>query len=162
MRFAKLGHDVSKDTVTKYMPKRPGAPHRPPSTTWGTFLRTLLAGTIAIDFLTVPTVTFNVLYVFFVLSLERRRILHVYTLDVTKPEQIAAAVRKAGESGGLLDSSRRWLEDGHGELLRGRGRAPLDRDGVASDHQRAVALATACRASLARARAPVLQRIGGV
>ena len=27
--------------------------------------------------LTVPTVTFNVLYVFFVLSLERRRALHV-------------------------------------------------------------------------------------
>jgi putative transposase len=59
------------------MPKRPGASRRPPSTTWGTFLRTHLAGTIAIDFLTVPTVTFNVLYVFFVLSLERRRILHV-------------------------------------------------------------------------------------
>ena len=32
-----------------------------------------LAGTIAIDF---PTVTFNILYVFFVLSLERRRVLH--------------------------------------------------------------------------------------
>jgi putative transposase len=30
-----------------------------------------------VDFLTVPTVTFDVLYVFFVLSLERRRILHV-------------------------------------------------------------------------------------
>jgi putative transposase len=52
--LAKLGHDVSKDTVAKYMPKRPGAPRRPPSTTWGTFLRTHLAGTIAIDFLTVP------------------------------------------------------------------------------------------------------------
>src|SRR5450432_3496032 len=33
--------------------------------------------TIAIDFLTVPTVTFHVLYVFFVISLERRRVLHV-------------------------------------------------------------------------------------
>ena len=43
----------------------------------GTFLRTHLAGTIAIDFLTMPTVTVEVLYVFFVLSLERRRILHV-------------------------------------------------------------------------------------
>jgi hypothetical protein len=40
-------------------------------------VRAHLAGTIAIDFLTVPTVTFNVLYVFFVLSLERRRLLHV-------------------------------------------------------------------------------------
>jgi transposase InsO family protein len=32
---------------------------------------------IAIDFLTVPTVTFRIAYVFFVLSLERRRVLHV-------------------------------------------------------------------------------------
>ena len=40
---------------------RPGAPRRPPSTTWGAFLRMHLDGTIAIDFLTVPTVTFNVL-----------------------------------------------------------------------------------------------------
>lgn len=75
--LAKLGHDISKDTVAKYMPNRSGAPARPPSTTWGTFLRTHVAGTIAIDFLTVPTVTFNVVYVFFVLSLQRRRILHV-------------------------------------------------------------------------------------
>jgi len=59
------------------MPERSGTPGRPPSTTWGTFLRTHLAGTIAIDFLTVPTVTFNALYVFFVLSFDRRRILHV-------------------------------------------------------------------------------------
>ncbi len=58
--LAKLGHDAGKDTVAKYMPKRPRAPRRPPSTTWGTFLRAHLAGTIAIDFLTVPTVTFNV------------------------------------------------------------------------------------------------------
>jgi hypothetical protein len=75
--LAKLGQDVGKDAVAKYMPKRSGAPGRPPWTTWGTFLRTHLAGTIAIDFLTVPTVTFQVLYVFFVLSLDRRRILHV-------------------------------------------------------------------------------------
>jgi transposase InsO family protein len=44
---------------------------------WKTFVRNHLPGTIAIDFLTVPTVTFNVLYVFFVLSLDRRRVLHV-------------------------------------------------------------------------------------
>jgi len=59
------------------MPKPAPRPRNPPSQTWKTFLRNHLAGTIAIDFLTVPTVTFNVLYVFFVLSLERRRVLHV-------------------------------------------------------------------------------------
>jgi hypothetical protein len=40
-------------------------------------VRNHLMGTIAIDFLTVPTVTFNIVYVFFVLSLERRRVLPV-------------------------------------------------------------------------------------
>jgi hypothetical protein len=75
--LAKLGVDVSKDTVAKYMPKRYGRPGRPPSTSWAAFLRAHVAGTLAIDFLTVPTVSFNVLYVFFVLSLERRRVLHV-------------------------------------------------------------------------------------
>jgi putative transposase len=75
--LAKLGYEVSKDTVAKYMPNKPRDPGRPRSVTWGQFVRAHLAGTIAIDFLTVPTVTFHVLYVFFVLSLERRRILHV-------------------------------------------------------------------------------------
>jgi putative transposase len=75
--LAKLGYAVDKDTVAKYMPKPAQRPRHPPSQTWKTFLHNHLAGTIAIDFLTVPTVTFNVLYVFFVLSLERRRVLHV-------------------------------------------------------------------------------------
>ncbi|MGA7123472.1 MAG: hypothetical protein WBY94_25435, partial [Polyangiaceae bacterium] len=42
-----------------------------------TFLRLHLEGTGAIDFLTVPTVTFCVLYVVFVLSLARHRVPHV-------------------------------------------------------------------------------------
>jgi putative transposase len=42
--LAKLGHDVSKDTVARYMPKRPGRPGRPPLTTWRTFLRSTLPG----------------------------------------------------------------------------------------------------------------------
>jgi hypothetical protein len=77
--LAKLGHAVSKDTVAKYMPKPTERPPRPPSQTWKTFLHNHLAGTIAIDFLTVPTVTFGILYVFFVLSLERRRVLSTST-----------------------------------------------------------------------------------
>jgi len=59
------------------MPRPITRPRRPPSQTWKTFVRNHLAGTIAIDFLTVPTVTFNIVYVFFVLSLERRRVLPV-------------------------------------------------------------------------------------
>jgi putative transposase len=74
--LAKLGHDVGKDAVAKYMPRPARRPGRPPSQTWKTFIRNHVAGTIAIDFFTVPTVTFGVLYVFFVLSLERRRVIH--------------------------------------------------------------------------------------
>jgi hypothetical protein len=48
----------------------------PPSQTWKTFTRKQVAGTSPIDFLTVPTVTFGILYTFIVLSLERRRLLH--------------------------------------------------------------------------------------
>jgi hypothetical protein len=68
---------VSKDAVAKYMPKPSRPVGRPPSVTWGAFLHLYLAGTIAIDFLTVPTATFSTLYVFIVLSLARRRLLHV-------------------------------------------------------------------------------------
>jgi len=53
--LAKLGHSVDKDTVAKYRPRPTRQPRRPPSQTWMTFLRNPLAGTIAIDFLTVPT-----------------------------------------------------------------------------------------------------------
>jgi len=54
--LAKLGHGVNKDTVAKYMPKPSRRPGRP-SQTWGTFVRNHMVGTIAVDFLTVPTVT---------------------------------------------------------------------------------------------------------
>jgi len=58
--LAKLGRCVDKDTVAKYMPKPPERPRCPPSQTWKTFVRNHLAGTIAIDFLTVSTVTFDI------------------------------------------------------------------------------------------------------
>jgi hypothetical protein len=63
--LAKLGHSVDKDTVAKYMPEATRPPRRTSSQTWKTFLRNHLSATIAIDFLTVPTVTFNIVYVFF-------------------------------------------------------------------------------------------------
>jgi transposase InsO family protein len=68
-----LGHWVSESTVARYMVKRRGRPTQ----NWKTFLRNHLAETAAIDFLTVPTVAFRTLYVFVVLSLDRRRIVHV-------------------------------------------------------------------------------------
>lgn len=68
----KLGYDVSEATVSRYMLKRRGRPKQ----TWKTFLLNHLHETVAIDFLTLPTITFRPLYVFLILSLDRRRILH--------------------------------------------------------------------------------------
>jgi transposase InsO family protein len=67
-----LGHTVAESTVAKYMVHS----RKPPSSTWKTFLKNHLHEIAALDFFTVPTVTFRVLYVFVVLSLDRRRVLH--------------------------------------------------------------------------------------
>jgi len=51
-------------------------PRKPPSQTWRTFLENHVKEIAAIDFFTVPTVTFRVLYCFVVLRHERRRVVH--------------------------------------------------------------------------------------
>jgi putative transposase len=100
---AKLGHDVGKDAVARYMPRPAERPPPPPSQTWGTFIRTHAVGTIAIDFFTVPTVTFGVLYAFFVLSLERRRVIHVNVTEHPTAEWAAQQIIEAvGPDEGLV------------------------------------------------------------
>ena len=69
-----LGYEISESTVAKYMVRRKGRPNQ----NWKTFLQNHLGEIAAIDFLTVPTVTFKTLYVFVVLSLDRRRVVHFH------------------------------------------------------------------------------------
>ena len=68
----KLGIDVSQATVSKYMARY----QKPPSQTWRTFLENHADCLAGIDFFTVPTATFRILYVFIVLSHDRRQIVH--------------------------------------------------------------------------------------
>jgi transposase InsO family protein len=68
----KLGIEVSQSTVAKYMARQ----RKPPSQTWRTFLNNHVKQLVATDFFVVPTVTFQVLYVFIVLAHDRRRLLH--------------------------------------------------------------------------------------
>ena len=49
---------------------------RPPSQTWRTFLDNHVTQLVSIDFFTVPTLRFQILYVFLVLAHDRRRIVH--------------------------------------------------------------------------------------
>ncbi len=67
-----LGFDIAKSTVEKYRPKL----RKPPSPSWRTFLQQHMRDTVAIDFFTVPTVRFRVLFVLIVLSHDRRKIVH--------------------------------------------------------------------------------------
>ena len=68
----KLGIDVSQATVSKYMIRS----KKPPSQTWRAFLSNHEESLAAMDFFTVPTARFRVLYVFIVLSHDRRRVVH--------------------------------------------------------------------------------------
>ena len=70
----KLGIAISEITVSRHMPKRLSAASS--RQRWATFMHNHLHETLAIDFAVVPTVTFGIVYVFFVLNLDRRRVLH--------------------------------------------------------------------------------------
>jgi len=68
----KLGIDIGETTVAKYMMR----PRRPSSQTWKTFLKNHMQDMVSTDFFVVPTATFRLLFVFLVLSHERRRVMH--------------------------------------------------------------------------------------
>jgi hypothetical protein len=68
----KLGIDIGQASVSKYMPRS----RKPPSQTWRTFLTNHAKDIVSVEFFTVPTATFRVLFVFLILSNERRKILH--------------------------------------------------------------------------------------
>jgi len=77
--LCKLGIKISQATVSRYMPKPPPRPGSRQS--WSTFLTNHRHELLAIDFAVVPTIGFDILYIFFVLSVDRRQILH---FNVTK------------------------------------------------------------------------------
>lgn len=74
-----LGFEISERTVLRWMRKATKSPQ--PANRWKAFLSNHREAIAAMDFFTVPTLTFGVLYCFFVISHDRRRILHC---NVTK------------------------------------------------------------------------------
>ena len=67
-----LGIEVAQTTAAKYMVRH----RKPPSQTWRTFLDNHAEDLVSIDFFTVPTATFRILYVLLVLRHERRQVVH--------------------------------------------------------------------------------------
>jgi len=69
-----LGFEISERTVLRWMRRAPWSPE--PAKRWATFLSNHREVIAAMDFFTVPTLTFGVLYCLFVISHDQRRIVH--------------------------------------------------------------------------------------
>jgi putative transposase len=87
----KLGIEVVQSTVAKYLRRH----RKPPMQTWRTFLTNHVEQTVSIDFFTVPTATFRVLFVFIVLSHARRRVVHFGVTEHPSQEWTTQQIREA-------------------------------------------------------------------
>jgi transposase InsO family protein len=87
----KLGLTVSQATVSKYMLR----PRRPPSQAWRTVLKNYAKELIALDFFTVPTATFRVLFVLVMLIPSRRRLVHFNVTEHPAAEWTARQLLEA-------------------------------------------------------------------
>jgi putative transposase len=76
--LAKLGVEVSDSTIRNYRPQTHGG-HR--AQTWKSFLHNHAKELVAVDFFAMATAIFQVLYVFSVLTHERRKVLHFNVTD---------------------------------------------------------------------------------
>ena len=87
----KPGVEIAQGTVAKYMRRSA----KPPSQTWRTFLRNHTSQLTSMDFFTVPTATFRVLFVLVILSHDRRRLVHVNVTAYPTAEWTAQQLREA-------------------------------------------------------------------
>ena len=83
-----LGYVVSETSVENYMIRD----RKPPSQTWRTFLDNHLQDIVAIDFFTVPTATFRILFAFVVLKHDRRKVIHFNVTEYPTAEWTAQQI----------------------------------------------------------------------
>jgi hypothetical protein len=93
----KLGVGVSERTVSRYVQAQPRNPASRPS--WLAFLRNHRESIAAMDLFTVPTVSFRLLYVFFVISHARRQVLRADVTEHPTASWIAQQLREAFPDG---------------------------------------------------------------
>src|SRR5215475_14440504 len=97
----KLGIKISEASVAKYMVRHP----KPPSQTWRTFLANHVSQLVSIDFFTVHTIWFEILFVFVVLAHDRRRVVHFHVTAHPTAEWTAQQIVEAFP----FDSSPKYL-----------------------------------------------------
>jgi putative transposase len=88
-----LGFSISERTVLRWMRKAPRSPE--PAAQWRAFLQNHREAIAAMDFFTVPTLCFGLLHCFFVISHDRRRILHFNVTKRPSSAWIAQQLREA-------------------------------------------------------------------
>lgn len=86
-----LGIQIPESTVAKYMIRH----RKPPSQTWRTFLENHAAELVSVDFFTIPTATFRVMYVFVILHHERRAVVHFNLTDHATAQWTAQQIVEA-------------------------------------------------------------------
>jgi putative transposase len=89
----KLGIRVSPRTVRRYMPSGSGSKRGPGSQAWSTFLRNHAGAVLACDFFVTVTAQFHMLYVFVLMEVGTRRILHWNVTDHPAAEWTAQQFR---------------------------------------------------------------------
>jgi len=88
-----LGFEISERTVLRWMRKAPR--DREPAKRWTAFLNNHREAIAAMDFFSVPTLTFGVMYCFFVIARDRRRILHCNVTRHPTTVWVAQQLREA-------------------------------------------------------------------
>src|SRR5450759_4528010 len=86
-----LGVEVAQSTVSKYMVRS----RKPPSQSWKTFLQNHAEAIAAIDMCVVPTLTFELLFVFLVLGHGRRQLLWFEVTRHPTAEWLAGQITEA-------------------------------------------------------------------
>jgi putative transposase len=86
----KLEYEVSQTTVQRYFPKRGG---KTIGQRWKTFPRNHSKDIISVDFLTVPTINFKLLYVLVVIDHHRRKLMHFNVTKNPNPNRTLQQIR---------------------------------------------------------------------
>jgi transposase InsO family protein len=102
----KLGFQVSERSVSRWIRRAPKDPD--PAKRWLVFLRNHREAIAAMDFFTVPTLTFGVLYCFFVIGHDRRKTLH---FNVTRNPNALWVVQQLREAWAFKEPHRFLLFD---------------------------------------------------
>jgi hypothetical protein len=87
----KLGFEIAQSSVAKYMVKR----QAPPSQGWRTFLQNHASDIATMDLFVVPTISFDLLYAFVIVRLNRRDLVWINVTTHPTAEWVARQITEA-------------------------------------------------------------------